>query len=397
MTKNFGGKKQAFEIAQEYLRMQKLFGRKLPAKELSKHIKENITEVKEISAEDKIKNYTETIKNKPQTEILSLLISKFENEETVSTWVENWRNFLKLHNFAENKPPQERQAIQNIIGKADFTSENAFSTSFAEISQSAEISNETKLEISREFNGANVFSVDDLNTGLKQQKTRKAEIEKAINTKSREKNSLDLEIENLENKLEKLPLDSPKKQELETKIEQKKQVLEQTENQINELEKAKPKDISFELREGFSAKLNADGSRSIRINSQSFAIKIPSNRLPFTTTKNLRAINLAFPYTVLRDLHIADTIFSPNLGNNIVPSKSQRDMGHLILSSLGIDDTKILSAENIKELKEDLSFLQPKNGKTGQENLIELGVFDVGSQSLDKGKFREILKLIREN
>jgi len=38
----------------------------------------------------------------------------------------------------------------------------------------------------------------------------------------------------------------------------------------------------------------------------------------------------------------------------------------------------------IKQLKKDLSFLNLKNGKTGQENLIALGVFDVGSQGLDK-------------
>ena len=51
----------------------------------------------------------------------------------------------------------------------------------------------------------------------------------------------------------------------------------------------------------------------------------------------------------------------------------------------------------IKQLKKDLSFLNPKNGKTGQENLIALGVFDVGSQSVDKGKLKEILILVRKN
>ena len=90
-------------------------------------------------------------------------------------------------------------------------------------------------------------------------------------------------------------------------------------------------------------------------------------------------------------------VFSPNLENNAVPSKSQRDMGHLILSSLGIDDTRILSEENIKQLKRNLAFLIPQNGNTPQEHLIELGVFDINSQSLDKAKFRGILKTIREN
>ena len=399
MEKYYPKNLKAEKISRDFFEKNNSIGINVSKEELKNKIDSNIEKKEEISTADKIKNYKEelTQQGKSQTEILNLLIAKFENEEAVSVWVENWRNFQKLHHFAENKPPAERRAIQNIIGNADFTSENAFSTSLAEISQSAEISQETKLEISQEFNGANVFSVDDLNAGLKQQKTRKVAIENAISTKSREKNQLDLEIEQLENELEKLPLDDPKREELATKIEQKKEVLENTETQIKDLEKTTPKDVSFPLREGFSAKLNDDGSRSIKINSQNFAIKIPSNRLPFTTTKNLRAINLAFPYTILKELHIADTIFSPNLENNTVPSKSQRDMGHLILSSLGIDDTQILSTENIKKLKKDLSFLQPQNGKTGKENLIELGVYDVGSRSLDKEKFREILKRIREN
>ena len=50
----------------------------------------------------------------------------------------------------------------------------------------SEISNATKLEISRKFNGAKVFSVGDLDNGLKQQETRKTEIESAINSKFRE-------------------------------------------------------------------------------------------------------------------------------------------------------------------------------------------------------------------
>jgi hypothetical protein len=367
-------------------------------KKNEKIINKDLIRNNEISTADQIKNHKEdlTKQGKSQTEILSLLISKFENNESVSKWVKNWRNFQKLHQFAESKPPAERKAIQNIISKADFTSESAFSTSLAEISQSAEISNETKFEISREFGGANIKSVGGMDYQLKEIKSHTKAIEKEIGVKSSEKNDLDSEIEDLENELNSLPLDDPKRQELEEKLEQKKEVLEQTENEIDRLEKGKPKETKFVLREGFSAKLNKDGSRSIKI-GENFAIRIPSNRLPFTDTKNLRAINLAFPYKVLKDLHIADTIFSPNLENNSVPSKSQRDLGHLILSSLGIDDAKILSEENIQQLKKDLSFLNPQNGKTGQENLIELGVFDVGSQSLDRVRLKKSLEFVRDN
>ena len=375
-------------------------GTSFSEKKIEKAVKDDLEINNEISIADKIKNFKEdlTKQGKSQSEILKILISKFENEESVSTWVENWRNFQKLSVFAESKPPQERRAIQNIIAKADFSIENAFATSLSQISQSTEISNVTKLEISREFNGAKVFSVGDLDNGLKQQQSRKTEIESAINDKSREKNVLNSDIDNLENELEKLSLNDPKRQELEEKIEQKKEVLKQTKSDIITLEKAKPKEVSFGLRSGFSAKLNNDGSRSIKIIEDDFAIKLPSNFLPFTDLKNLRSINLAFPYRALRNQNISNIIFSPNLENNSVPTKRNRDMSHLILSTLKIDDSKILSENDILQLNKDLSRLTSvKNGKSAQEKLIDLGVFDIQSQSLDKVKFSENLKFIREN
>ncbi len=302
-----------------------------------------------------------------------------------------------MHQFAETKPPAERKAIQNIISKADFTSENAFENSLIEISKSADISAQTKLEISREFDGANVFSVDDMDSTLKEVKSHKQKIQNAIDLKSSEKDSLKTEIVNLESKIEELPVEDPKRKEITKELEQKKESLRQTETEIESLESTKPKDISFQLREGFSAKLNPDGSRSIKINSLDFAIKLPSNFLPLTGTKNLRSINLAFPYFALKNQNIARFIFSPNLKNNDVPNKGNRKMGHLILDSLGIDDTKILSEENIKQLNVDLSRLTSIPGKNGQECLIELGGFDIASQSLNKKRFAEVLKYVREN
>jgi len=396
---HYPGNDEALDLAKEHFIMQEVSGIHIGEKELKKYIDEKLIENKELSNEDRIKNYKEelTKQGKSQTEILSLLISKFENVETVSVWVENWRNFQKLHNFAESKPPVERQVIQNIISKADFTSESAFSTSLAEISQSAEISTETKLEISREFGGSHIDSVDGMDYQLQQVKEHTKAIEKKISIKSHEKSFLNLEIENLEDEIENLPLDDPKRQELEAKIEQKKEILEQTESEIDRLEKGKPKDLSFKLRKGFSAKLNSDGSRSIRIDNENFAIKLPSNKWLFSDKKNMRSINLVFPYIALKNQNIADSLFRPNLENNGIPSIENRKMGHLILNSLGFDDTKILSEENIKQLKKDLSFLTPKNGKTGQENLIELEVFDVASQSVDNGKLKKVLEFVRKN
>jgi hypothetical protein len=111
----------------------------------------------------------------------------------------------------------------------------------------------------------------------------------------------------------------------------------------------------------------------------------------------MRAINLAVPYVALKNQNLAGFLFRPNLENNAVPSIENRKMGRLILSSLGYDDSKILSEENIKQLSKDLSILNPDNGKTGEENLIALGVFDINSQSLDKDKFRKILKFKTAN
>jgi len=399
IEENFAGNSEALNYAKKHLERQAMFGAKVSKNKLVEKINQNIDKEDNISTADKIKNFKEQLlkEGKSPTVILQTLIAKFENEEAVSVWVDNWKNYLKLHQFAENKPPAEREAIQKIISKANFSDENSFDVSLIAIAQSTEISSKTKLELAREFGGSHIDSVDGMDYQLKQVEIHKKAVENQISVKSREKSSLDSEIESLEDELDTLPLDDPKRQELEEKIEQKKEILGQTENEIDRLEKGKPKDISFQLREGFLAKLNPDGSRSIKIDSAGFAIKIPSNRLPFTSTKNLRAINLAFPYLALKNQNIANTIFVPNLDNNSVPTKSQRDMGHLILSSLGIDDTRILSEENIKHLKKDLSVLTPKNGKTGQENLIELGVFDVDSQSLDKGKLKKTLELTREN
>jgi len=398
LKKNYPNNLKAKQIAQDYFNEQTVLGFSVDAVYLKKSILNLNNNNKELLNEDQIKNYKEELANqgKSQTKILSLLISKFENEESVSIWVENWKNYQGLWQFAETKTPVERQAIQNIIARADFSSSTAFETSLSEITQSTEISQETKLEISREFDGSHIDSVDGMDYQLEQVKAHKKAIEKEIGVKYSEKESLDFEIEDLNDELDSLPLDDPKRQELEDSIEKRKEALKQTKNAIDRLEKGKPKDVSFQLREGFSAKLNPDGSRSIRIDVENFAIKIPSNRLPFTNTKNLRAINLAFPYLALKNQNLADVLFKPNIENNTVPSKSQRDMGYLILSSLGIDHTRILSEGSIEQLKKDVSKLTLGIG-TGMEKLIELGIYDIASQRLNKNKLKEVFTFIRKN
>jgi hypothetical protein len=181
---------------------------------------------KDISKADQIKNYKEllSLQGKSQAEILKILISKFENDESVSVWVANWKSYLKLHKFAESKPLPERIAINRIISNAGFSNESAFAISLKEISNSSEISTQTKLEISREFDGTSVTSVNEMDTGLNQIKSQKKQIEKEIGVKSREKSSLQNDIDNLEDELENLSPDDPKRQELEKKLEQKKRI-----------------------------------------------------------------------------------------------------------------------------------------------------------------------------
>lgn len=400
IDENFAGNLEAFETAIIYLNKQLIFSRNVSSEELISKLKISISENKEISTADKIKNTKLELdkQGKSQIEILEILISKYENEEAVSTWVNNWKNFLKLHQFAENKPPIERQAIQKIIANADFTDENAFNTSLVEITNNAEISDKTKLEISREFNGANISSVAEVDNGLKLMKARKNEITQVLDNKKNKADTLNSELDNLETELKALPLDSPKRTEIETKIEQKKEILEKTETTIEKLDKENAKDVSFILREGIKAKLNNDGSRSIRILSEDFNIRLPSNRLPFTNTKNTRSVNLAFSYLALREQNIADVMFSPDLKNNSVPTKSQRKMAHTIFEALGIDDVKILSKEKIKQFKSDFALLtNSQDSKTNRECLIELGIYDVYSQNIDINKLKKCLKFIKEN
>ncbi len=398
INEKFKGNIQAFEIAKKYLAEQDIIGRSINQNELKQKVNSNLIENKELSNEDKIKNYKEELsaQGKSKTEILRLLIANFEGNESIGAWLNNWKSFLKLHQFAETKSPVEKRAIHKIISKADFSSENAFTTTLEEISQSNDLSNETKFEISREFGGS-INSVDAMDYQLQQVKTHKKEIEKAIDKKNEETESLDSEIQNIEARIDRLPLNDPKRLELEKELEQKKEVLEQTENEINSLEKGKIQDVSFQLREGFNSVLNPDGSRSIKIMDGDFSIKLTNNFLPFRTTASLNSINLAFSYNALKQNNIADFIFRPNLVNGSVPSRSQRRTSELILSNLGYDTTRIISKENIKQLNKDLSSLNSQVGKTGEDSLIELGVFDANSRSLNTGRLKEVLTLVCDN
>jgi len=398
LQKNFPNNTQANDIAQKYFNEQISLGFSVDKEYLLRSINKLTNNEHELSTADKIKAHKEQLsqQGKSPTEILQILISKYEKEEAVSTWVENWKSFLQLHELAENKPPTERQAIQNIIAKADFSNESAFTNSLSEIANSVEISSDTKLEISQKFKGENISSISAMDSALKQMKSKKTKIERAIKEKKSEKKSLVSEIETIENELENLPMDDPKREKLKTNLIMKKQVLEQTVTTIADLETEKPKEVSFTLRDGVSAKLNPDGSRCVEIGENKFTIQLPKNAL-FMGRKNMLSINLAFTYKILSQLGI-ETLFTPKLKNGEVPDKQQRLFGRRILNELGYKTDQILSQSNIYQLENDLGKLKQKGSNTtGMEDLEALGIWDISNQSVNGNQFNSCLHFIREN
>ncbi len=312
--------------------------------------------------------------------------------------MKNWRNFLALHQLTQRKPTAERQAIQNIIGQADFSDSKAFQSALVTISKNASISEQTKLEISQQFDGADIFTVRQMDRQLKRVKTYRKKIEKQITTKSKFKESIDGKIDRLKAQLENLSLDDPKRTKLEAQLKEQKAALQRTKTEIQQLQAKKSPEIAFPLRNGFIAQLNADGSRSVKISAENFTVRIPHNILPFSGGKDLRIINIAFSYLALRTQDIADEIFKPALLNNAIPNKDQRDTGHLILSTLGIADTQIVSELQIKQVQTDLARLTDSEyGKSGREYLIDLGIYDGIEETLNMEQFTTALTFIRQN
>ena len=398
--KGFSNDKEALAIGKEFIERNRLMGITPSAEELKAHVIERLVEKKKLSTADQIKDYKIELsqQGKSPSEILQLLISKFENEEAVSTWIENWKKFLKLHHYAENKTPAERKAIENIINNANFTTENSFDLAMSEVQKSTEISEDTKLDIQRKFKTTGIKTVRAFDRTLKNEKQYKKSIEKKIQSRNTDIENLQDEINNLNTKLDKLPPRDPKRSELETKLKEKGNLLKVYEQEISALNETKPDNVQFQLRNDLLASLNPNGSRSIKITSKNFTIQLPSNKLPLMGTKNLHSINVAFPFLALCTLHISNEIFAPDLVNNGVPTKAQRDTSHLILSSLGIDDSQILSEKDNTQLKNDLSHLTDSNsGKTGRECLIELGIYDDASQNVDKHQLKKILQFIKAN
>jgi hypothetical protein len=397
LGENFSGDKNAFEEAKEYLEKQALFGIDVTREILENHLHKNLEITSNLSIAEKIKNYKDELsaQGKPSKEILQTLIAKFENEDAVSTWVENWKNMLALHSYAQNKPPQERKAIQSIIANADLSSENSFDLAMTEIENSSEISAETKEEISLKF--GKVTSVGGMDSTLNQLKDHKEGIENAISEKGEIKKSLEGEISDLKSKIENTEPFSTERKELEKQLEAKTKNLKVAESEIREVKENTPQNISFPLREGFTAELNDDGSRTIRIDGLNFNLKIPDNKMPFQGRKNMLTVNLAFNYSALHKSGM-EGLFNPQLGSGDVPDKNHRVLSGKILTALGYPTDTILSNDHIEQLKGDLSVLKQKSSNTtGMEDATALGIYDISTQEINMNRLTECLSFIKQN
>jgi len=238
---------QALIYAREYIVKKEMLGIPIRKESLKDSVYQKLESVHSYSAKYQITLIKKELvkQGKSTTEILQILIAKFENESSITLWVENWKNYLALHQYAQTKPPSEQKTIESIISKADFASEDSFADTLSLISKSSGISTQTKLEIAQKFNTENISTVGAMDSALNQIRTRKKDVEKAIDIKTVEKETLQTEIENLEEELEALTAFDPKREEIDTKLKEKKGMLKNTEAVLQTLEDQKPNEVSF--------------------------------------------------------------------------------------------------------------------------------------------------------
>ncbi len=397
VEENFSGNREIYEAAKNYLDKQALFGRKVKDEELKTKLTSMEIEKSTLSIEDKIIGYKEQLatEGKSQSEILRILITKYEGNDSIPVLIEAWQNMLALHKYSENKPPQERKAIQSIIANADLSSENSFDLALTEIENSSEISETIKEEIVLKF--GKISSVGEMDSTLNQLKDHKEGIEKAISGKEEVRNTLEGEISDLKKEIENTEPFSKEREKLEKKLEAKVGSLKTAESEIRELKDNAPEDILFPLREGFTAKLDSDGSRIISIDGLNFDLKIPDNKMPFQGRKNMLTVNLAFNYNALHKSGM-EGLFNPPLGSGDVPDKNHRILSSKILSKLGYPTDTILSNDHIKQLKDDLSMLKQKDSNsTGMEDATALGIYDISTQEIKMNRLTECLSFIKQN
>ncbi|GEM_PF-3001253 len=398
IEKNYSGSQEAFNAAKDYMLLQQSIGNAVSESDLREVLSNAVKEESVISKGDEVIAFKEKLvaKGKSQTEILSKLIASYEGDESVSVWVENWKQMLALHNYAKsNLDTSDQKAVENILSNVDITSENSFDTALKTIASSSEVSDSAKEKIVTKF--GNISTIKDMDATLTDLKEQKEKLGEVVSRKEENRDLIKSDISKLEAKLNDPEITEQERSDLEKELAEKKQELETVKVEITSLQEQIPEKISFPLRNGFSAVLNSDGSRSIQIDGLNFVLKIPDNKMPFQGRKNVLTVNTAFTYGALRNSGI-ESLFNPELNNADVPTRDQRVLCSKILTSLGYPDSEIISELQIVQLNKDLSLLRNKNSNTsGFEDITALGIWDDLNKQIDTNRLTDCLSYINKN
>ncbi len=387
------------ELDNDLLRLEMMLGENVDTKNYVGQ-STKLRELKEdVNYKQEIKLFHDALQKsgKSSVQILKALIENYEDRSEVARWVRNWKNFLQLHEFAKTKPNVEREIIQSFIAEADFSSATSFTQTLGKITKSESISLTTKTELEALFDGEQITSVKGMDRRLKYIAKLKSESEKTIKSEQMKKLVLEKEITELEKKLEQLHPTNPEFKALKDRLDQKKEAKENVAGRIEQIKATIPKSVSFELRDGVAVKRNKDGSRSLTFSNTNLEIKLPSAILPFSGTRNIRAINTSFPYSILKSFGAEYLLYRLPIEKGSIPDRGQRMMGHTILKALGYNDSRILGNEEIVQLKEDLRRLvQLEKTQSTKGNLRALGVINEDGE-LDKSSLISTLRFVREN
>ncbi len=374
--------------------------------------KERINE--DVSIAEKIRIYKENLseKNLPPKQIIQNLINRFEDEKAVSTWVENWKNYLELHDFAETKPEKEKKAIQLILTTADYDNENSFGNTLTAIYESEDVSDQTKFEIHTKFRSYSKYEFDkklfsaSIDSGEIKSTSdidrtfdsiRKEKDEAKINLKKLVKLEKELqnEITALEEKLK--TSKGKEKEKLEAVLASKIKEVEEQEQIKAKLEFQSTQPESFEIRKGFVIMREKDGGRIIRHENSKTEIKLIDSVLPFAGDKNLDSLNFAFPFSILKEYRIEDFFF-PLVENGESPDRRERKLATSMLKQLGINTQEVLSERDLEFLKKAFGIiLNARENLSPKENLEAIKIVDSKDSELNESQFAKVLRVIREN
>lgn len=389
------------ELDRKLKNLSDIFGDDTSDLDLEEIEEDHSKEAENIDVKVKIKELNANLNSQglPVQEILETLISKFENEEAVSTWVGNWKNFRELHELAKSKPPKEREAISKIISKADFTSETAFNTSLEEISLSADISKETKREITLKFGTRPpVQTVKQMDSRLKKLNRENQKVIADIKTETSSYENLETELRTLNKKIKETDLSDAERDKLKADQEELKSKLKSSEARLHTLKETKKEEISLSLREGFKVVLTPKGKRQIQTSDSRLRVTLPSNRLPFSDGRNLQAVNFCFMLDTLNKSGLTEHLIKPNFKNGSTPGSQLRIFSNRIITLLGLNGGKILSQSDIGILNKDLLTLSKAYPTmTAFENLKALKIVDAKTRESNEDRLFKLLLLIREN